>query len=232
MEIIQDLIVNLIVAIITFLASTIFSNRNRIKIWFQSLIRWNKDIRLSCAYLFQIKNNGQYLLIKGKTIDQYQPVGGVYKYHNSFNRLREKLELKDESETRFYEYGDLRLRTKGKYLVKFLDWFDTRKNREVTVIREHIEELEPTGITVEQLVKETQVEYLKTIREPIIFSTHFQMDELKIFDIFEAELPTKLLEKILKNDDYCLIEAEDIEKNCFTKDGLSKRISATSKYII
>ena len=85
---------------------------------------------------------------------------------------------------------------------------------------------------VEQLVKETQIEYLKTIREPIIFSTHFQMDELKIFDIFEAEIPTKLLGKILKNDDYCLIEAEDIEKNCFTKDGLSKRISATSKYII
>ena len=38
--------------------------------------------------------------------------------------------------------------------------------------------------------------------------------------------------KLLENDDYCLIEAEDIEKNCFAKDGLSKKISATSKYIV
>lgn len=171
-------------------------------------------------------------MIKGNRIDQYQPIGGVYKYHDSFKGLKEELELKDESETRFYEGGDLRLTTKGKHLVKFLDWFDTRKNREVTVIRELIEELEPAGISIENLVKKSQVEYLKTIKEPIMFSTHFQMDELKIFDIFEAEIPTEILDKVLESEDYCLIEAENIEKNCFTKDGLSKRISATSKYII
>ena len=85
MEILHDLIVNLVVAVITFFVSTIFNNRRRIKIWSQSLIRWNKDIRLSCAYLFQIKQtNGRYLLIKGRRIDQYQPIGGVYKYHDSF----------------------------------------------------------------------------------------------------------------------------------------------------
>ena len=184
MEILHDLIVNLIVVVITFLVSTIFNNRRRIKIWYQSLFRWNKKIRLSCAYLFQIKNKGRYLLIKGRRIDQYQPVGGVYKYHDSFKRLKEELELKDESKTRFYEGGDLRLITKGKNLVKFLNWFDTRKNREVTVIRELIEELEPAEISIERLVKESKVEYLKTIKEPIVFSPHFQMDELKIFDIF------------------------------------------------
>ena len=113
MEIIQDLFVNLIAAIIGVLASTIFHNKRRIKIWYQSLLRWNKNIRLSCAYLFQIKHNDRYLLIKGKRIDQFQPVGGVYKYHNSFKRHKEKLELKDESEARFYEGGDLRLITKG-----------------------------------------------------------------------------------------------------------------------
>ncbi|HFI0083931.1 TPA: hypothetical protein ACGOS7_000936 [Streptococcus suis] len=232
MEILQDVFANLIVAIIGFLASTIFHNKRRIKIWCQSILRWNKNIRLSCAYLFQIKHNDRYLLIRGRRIDQYQPVGGVYKYHDSFKRLKEELDLKDESETRFYEGGDLRLITKGKHLVKFLDWFDSRKNREVTVIRELIEELEPAGISIERLVKETQVEYLKTIKEPIVFSTHFQMDELKIFEIFEAEIPTDILGKVLESEDYCIIEAEDIERNCFTKDGLSKRISATSKYII
>ena len=110
--------------------------------------------------------------------------------------------------SRFYESGDLRLITKGKHLVQFINWFDTRKNREVTVIRELIEELEPAGISIEDLVIKSQVEYLKTVKEPIMFSTYFQMDELKIFDIFEARIPTEILDKVLENDDYCLIEAD------------------------
>ena len=229
---IQDIFVNLIVAFITFLASTIFHNRLRLKIYYQSLIRWNKNIRLSCAYLFRIRYNNKYLLIRGNRIDQYQPIGGVYKYYDSFNGLKENLELKDESESHFYENGDLRLVTTGKHLVKFLDWFDTKKNREITVIRELIEELEPSGISIENLIKQSQVEYLKTVKEPITFSTHFQMDELKIFEIFEVKIPNEILDDVLKSEHYLPVKAEYIEKFCFTKDGLSKKISATARYIV
>ena len=229
---IQDIFVNLIVAFITFLASTIFHNRLRLKIYYQSLIRWNKNIRLSCAYLFRIRYNNKYLLIRGNRIDQYQPIGGVYKYYDSFNGLKENLELKDESESHFYENGDLRLVTTGKHLVKFLDWFDTKKNREITVIRELIEELEPSGISIENLIKQSQVEYLKTVKEPITFSTHFQMDELKIFEIFEVNIPKEILDDVLKSEHYLPVKAEYIEKFCFTKDGLSKKISATARYIV
>ena len=229
---IQDIFVNLIVAFITFLASTIFHNRLRLKIYYQSLIRWNKNIRLSCAYLFRIRYNNKYLLIRGNRIDQYQPIGGVYKYYDSFNGLKENLELKDESESHFYENGDLRLVTTGKHLVKFLDWFDTKKNREITVIREHIEEVEPSGISIENLIKQSQVEYLKTVKEPITFSTHFQMDELKIFEIFEVKIPKEILDDVLKSEHYLPVKAEYIEKFCFTKDGLSKKISATARYIV
>ena len=229
---IQDIFVNLIVAFITFLASTIFHNRLRLKIYYQSLIRWNKNIRLSCAYLFRIRYNNKYLLIRGNRIDQYQPIGGVYKYYDSFNGLKENLELKDESESHFYENGDLRLVTTGKHLVKFLDWFDTKKNREITVIRELIEELEPSGISIENLIKQSQVEYLKTVKEPITFSTHFQMDELKIFEIFEVKIPKEVLDDVLKSEHYLTVKAEYIEKFCFTKDGLSKKISATARYIV
>ncbi|WP_239822503.1 hypothetical protein [Streptococcus oralis] len=207
---IQDIFVNLIVAFITFLASTIFHNRLRLKIYYQSLIRWNKNIRLSCAYLFRIRYNNKYLLIRGNRIDQYQPIGGVYKYYDSFNGLKENLELKDESESHFYENGDLRLVTTGKHLVKFLDWFDTKKNREITVIRELIEELEPSGISIENLIKQSQVEYLKTVKEPITFSTHFQMDELKIFEIFEVKIPKEILDDVLKSEHYLPVKAEYI----------------------
>ena len=229
---IQDIIVNLIVAIITYLAAIIFHNRLRMKIWLQSLLRWNKKIRLSCAYLFQIKQDGKYLLIKGNRIEQYQPVGGVYKYYNSFSEVKSQLELKDESESHFYENGDLRLITKGKYLVKFIDWFETKKNREITVIRELIEELQPAEISVEQLVKNVQIEYLKTIKEEIRFSQHFQMDEQKIFNIYEAKIPPDIFDILLSDDRYCLVEAEEIERLCCMRNGLSKKISETAKYVI
>ena len=148
---IKDIIINLIVAFITYLSATIFHNRLRIKIWLQSILRWNKDIRLSCAYLFQIKQNGKYLLIKGNRIEQYQPVGGVYKYYNSFNEVKSKLELKDESERHFYENGDLRLITKGRYLVKFLVY------------------------------------------------------KQKIFNIYEAKIPSDIINIVLSSDRYCLV---------------------------
>ncbi len=229
---IQDIVANLIVAFISFLAATIFHNRLRLKVWLQSLLRWNKTIRLSWAYLFQIKKDGKYLLIKGNRIEQFQLDGGVYKYYNSFNEIKSKLELKDESESHFYENGDLRLITKGKYLVKFLDWFDTKKNREITVIRELIEELQPAEISIGQLIKNVRIEYLKTVKEGIKFSQHFQMDEQKIFNIYEAKIPVDILNIVLNSDRYCLVEAEEIERLCCTRDGLSKKISETAKYII
>lgn len=229
---IQDIIVNLVVAFISFLATTIYHNRLRMKIWVQSLLRWNKNIRLSCAYLFKINKDGKYLLIKGNRIDQYQPVGGVYKYYNSFNEIKSKLELKDESENHFYQYGDLRLIIKGKNLVKFLEWFDTKKNREITVIRELIEELQLSEISAKQLIKNVQIEYLKTIKEEIRFSQHFQIDEQKMFNIYEAKISDDILNIALNSDRYCLVEAEEIEKLCCTRDGLSKKISETAKYII
>jgi len=202
------------------------------KIWFQSILRRNKKIRVSCAYLFQIKQDGKYLLIQGDRIDQYQPVGGVYKYYNSFKEVKSKLELKDESESRFYENGDLRLITKGKYLVKFIDWFETRKNREITVIRELFEELQHSEILIEEFIQNIEIEYLKTIKEEIRFSQHFQMDEQKIFNIYEARIPSYMLNIILSSDRYCLVEAEEIETLCCTMNGLSKKISETAKYVI
>lgn len=228
----QEIIKNLLVIFITSLFATIFHNRLRIKIWLQSILRWNKDIRLSCAYLFQIKQGGKYLLIKGNRIEQYQPVGGVYKYYDSFKEVKSKLKLKDESEVRFYENCDLRLITKGRYLAKFLDWFDTNKNREITVIRELIEELQQEGISLEELIRNVQIEYLKTIKEEIRFSQYFQMYEQKVFNIYEAKIPHDIIDTILSDDRYCLVEAEEIERLCCMRNGLSKKISETAKYVI
>ena len=92
--------------------------------------------------------------------------------------------------------------------------------------------MQPAEISVEKLVKNVQIEYLKTIKEEIRFSQHFQMDEQKIFNIYEAKIPSDIINIVLSSDRYCLVEAEEIERLCCTRDGLSKKISETAKYVI
>lgn len=231
---IKDIFINLVSSGVTWIISCVYHNRRSVRIWCQSIIRWNKPIRISCAYLFQLKYNNKYLLIKGSRIEQYQPLGGVYKYYNSFNGTKEKMELKDEAENRFYELGDLRQITKGKHLRKFIQWFDTNKNREVMVMRELVEELKPISISFDEFINNLEIEYLKTEMEPIKFSQHFKMDEQKIFNIYAVRFSEETLEKIFsyKGDKYCFVEAEDIDKLCFMKGELSRRISETAKYIV
>src|SRR5690625_659748 len=97
MEILLIVFSIIITSIITWLAT----NRKRVKISIQSLFRWNKEIRISCAYLFRIKYEDKYVLIQGNRINQYQPVGGVYKYYDSFKSIKESLEITDEQEPNF-----------------------------------------------------------------------------------------------------------------------------------
>lgn len=171
-------------------------------------------------------------MIKGGRIDQYQPIGGVYKYFSSFKYMKEKLKITDEQEPSFYEDNDLRIRTKGKYIIKFINWFDTRKNREVAVNREFIEEI---GIAEEfnnDLLRETKVEFIKQIREEITYSKHFKVNEIKIFDVFDLAIPDELLKEIIKQENIELVGKEDIEKECVDIDNKSRKISMTAKYTL
>ena len=81
-------------------------------------------------------------------------------------------------------------------------------------------------------IENVQIEYLKIIKEEIRFSQHFQMYEQKIFNIYEAKIPTDMLEMVLSSDRYCLVEAKEIERLCCTRNGLSKKISETAMYVI
>ena len=70
---------NLIGRCLYFLINIIAGNYKRIWLFIQSVIHYNKDIRFSISYLYRIKIDDKYLLIKGSKIEQLQPVGGVYK---------------------------------------------------------------------------------------------------------------------------------------------------------
>jgi hypothetical protein len=218
--------------ILSFLLGAIIGNLRFLRIFFQSLGRYRKDIRVSCAYLFRIKVRDEYLLIRGNNIEQYQPVGGVYKYFDSFKSKKEELEIVDETKDNFYEENDLRVVIRGKYLTKFLSWFDSRKNREISVVRELLEELGTTEANDIELIKSAHVEFLKQIKEPIKYSKHFEVDEIKILDIFKVEIPEQLLDSIIEQKNIQLVTKNDIRKECFMLDGKSHKIAETAKHIV
>ena len=98
---IENIGINLISSGICFLIGVFVANYRRIGLFVKSLIHWNKDIRFSIAYLYKIKIDNKYLLIKGNKIEQLQPVGGVYKVYSSFNVIERKLNINFENERGF-----------------------------------------------------------------------------------------------------------------------------------
>lgn len=86
-------------------------------------------------------------MVRGNRIKrQYQPVGGVYKYYDEARPALERLEFKPNIKMgNTDETDDLRIWIKGKYLLKFMDWFMSMENREYDPCREFKEELIDTG---------------------------------------------------------------------------------------
>src|SRR5258706_3407667 len=128
-----------------FCLEAIIENRKHIWLLFLSQITYrDKYIRLSISYLYQIKIEGKYLLVKGNRIKhQFQPVGGVFKrYRESFYALQKLCVLDDDNiPIDDKSIDDLRIKIRGKHLIKFLEWYTSQLGREVSPYREFYEEM-------------------------------------------------------------------------------------------
>ena len=107
-----------------------------------------KELRLSCSYLYKIKVDDDYLLIRSRKHGKFQPVGGNFKRNKYSTNFLEKIELHEDN--RFTNGSrssdDLRLFIKGYDLQKFLKWYNApEKQREVSYDREFYEELVEPG---------------------------------------------------------------------------------------
>lgn len=233
----QDILTGLLTNIIWFALGIMVANYKNVILWSKKMIFWNKKVRFSIAYLYRIKIDNKYLLIKGGNIGQYQPVGGVYKYYKSFSDKIREYEICSESNKNFYEEGDLRFITKGKYILKIISWFNSGKNREINVDREFYEEIVTPGFLPEVAMKNMEVEFIKQTTPKMKYSTHFGMQEILIFNIFEARMSEEDLSNLkLATEKYrgklVLVESEDIEQECFDLNGKSIKIGAHSKNVL
>lgn len=104
-----------------------------------------KYIRFSMSYQYRIKVNDKYLIVKNSNPNWhwYQHVGGKYKRIEETNKILKDFEAIDDlkMKTNGLKKGDLAVFIPAKNAVKFLDWFNSAKDREISHWREFYEEL-------------------------------------------------------------------------------------------
>jgi hypothetical protein len=150
----------------------------------------NDHLRVSISYLFRIKIDERYLLVKGRRIDQYQPVGGVYKcFPDEVHDLFTKLDVREDKAMPIdiHSRDDLRVRVLGKNLFDFVKWFMSEKNRETTQQREFREELVDPGF-LSKAFDIIDPRYLYTVWRPLTYSPYNQATELMVYQVYGLKL--------------------------------------------
>jgi hypothetical protein len=161
---------------------------------------------LSISYLFKIKVDGHYLLVKNRTRNYFQPVGGAFKTLPGSEKLFEKLNVKPDRliETeKGIAKNDLRIFVQGRNVISFLDWFNSKQDRELSPWREFCEELITTKILPWQPFRYIDYKFKKTVKTPIITldSGEKGMFIYEIYDLILNDEQKPILQELLENGD-------------------------------
>lgn len=209
-----------------------------VKLWYQTQIKFrDKEIRLSISYLYRIKVNGKYLLVRGNRLkNQFQPVGGVYKYYREAKRFLDDIQCKGDTQIKNNEDDDdLRIKLRGKNVLKFFDWFISMKDREYDPLREFREELIQTGILPEKEFSIIDYRKVDTYKTGVQYSQYMRCNEILYSDIFEVQLTDKqeriLVEKMNETDDrICWATEEELQSLC--AGGIEKNLGTNAPWIL
>lgn len=183
-------------------------------------------IRISFSYLYRIKVDDKYFLIKNAHgTDLFQPVGGVYKYCSDAEAKLMKLgAVDDEGEVIKLDSttkNDFRLRVETKKLPRFVKWFQKEEFRETVhnLSREFKEELLDSGILQKEIFEQMQYTYVgQHISDICTAKYDSSLYELFIADIVELNATTEQYQAIkdLQNkesEQYCFATEKMILSN-------------------
>jgi len=191
--------------IILFGILNFLQNINRLYFYFQTqILERNREIRISIAYLFRIKVDGKYLLVKSSRRNYFQPVGGAFKTLPGSEVIFEKLDVKPDRliETeKGIAKNDLRVFVKGINVIEFIEWFKSKQDRETSPWREFCEELISTGILPWKQFRYIDYKYKGTIQTPILNldSSDKGMFIFEIYDLVINDEQKIILEELLAN---------------------------------
>ncbi len=174
--------------------------RVAIRMRWYSLRYRNQNVRISAAYLFRIKVDGKYLLVKGARFPHYQPVGGVFKVSPKGQSFLAGIDAQDDDLIPIDQTSeaDLRVRVKGANLSHFYNWFESRRGREDAPWREFQEELLSTALVPPGAFPFIFHEYHGRLVDKIRFSQYANSLEILIADVYEL-LPTREQEDALRS---------------------------------
>lgn len=228
-------------AIIFLFIGFIINNIKWFKYLYWTIRYFDTSIRLSISYLYRIKLNDEYFLIKGERIkNQYQPVGGVYKRYKSAEKFFKEINALDDDLFPIDKSSkdDLRIRIKGRYLLNFIKWFDSKSERETCQWREFYEELIQTNIINQKDFPYIFTNFIKQYVYGIKWSEYSQSKELLIAEIYEPifnDEQTLIFEslKCKENEKYCFMSENQINRlGVIPKEEIKIQIAKTAKWLI
>lgn len=172
------------------------------------LLQKDTPIRISFAYLFRIKIDGQYFLVQNTRSKKYQPVGGTYKFElEEANYLAEHIPVENDDRIPVDELTklDYRLLVKSKDLRNFVKRFERTPYRENinNLSREFQEELFSTNILDKNSFGDLSYKYCGRHMTNIEYGNKFNHFELLLADIIEVRLSTKqeeLFRRLMRRD--------------------------------
>lgn len=197
-------LVMLVVLLTVELVYDIIINRKRIWLVVRcSLIALRGDyIRFSMSYLYRIKVNDKYLLIKNSNWDHYQHVGGKYKRIGLTQKILNDFEAIDDLKmpTNGLKKDDLAVFVPAKNAIKFIDWFNSGKDREISHWREFYEELiEGKGKLLDQKTfPYVNYNLRKSVITPLKRASNWDCWEILQYDVLDL-LPAKEQERMLED---------------------------------
>lgn len=160
------------------------------------------SIRISFSYLIRIKIDNHYMLVRsGKKKEEnlknkFQPVGGVYKMLNPKGVCKEFALVDDNMNES--PSDDLRKRLKKPFKIfGLLRWFHNKEGIEAAPFREFYEELIKTNIIPADGFSAALFNKVDVKKAQIVWSTWNEINEYKIFEIYDAHL-TSQQEEILR----------------------------------
>lgn len=197
--------INLVAGILLYGMLQFLQNINQLWFYFQTqFILRKKEVRLSIAYLFRIKIDNKYLLVRSRTRNYFQPVGGAYKTLPGSEKIFEKLKVKPDRliETEHgIAKGDLRVYLKGVNVIEFLEWFNSKEDRETSPWREFCEELITTKILPYTQFRFIDYKFKGKVQSPIITLDNGGkgMFLFEIYDLVVNDAQKPVLEELLRN---------------------------------
>lgn len=171
----------------------------------------DERVSVSCAALARILIGDKYLLFNEKK--NFQPIGGALRYEDSAIPFLDSIGFQPERDN-----NDLRINIPRSKWETYKQWFNSNKDRELTIKREVLEELQP-------FMKSN----LSSIGESIVDIKEVLTNKNRIFQIHELRLPENILKELLHlvetNEQFILATAEQINAQY-------GGISEHSKYIL